>query len=367
MLTRAQRKAMLLQNRLEELVKARAPIDDAGTKIIKPGGRAYFLEDTAGTSFPEEGLLKTSELDAWTKGRDPKRGGDEKQGGLEKLDVVARLISVADAPRDNAVSDDNFRVFEFGRSIGLDEGRVRYAIDTKVAGNFPMFRTVVKKQAEAKRFCEDYSGCYLLYRHDMNSAVDISEFPLGILVRAPITIRYPVPYKAYSQQREVTKRIRCKLNIPDYRQSADGGVFKYDGVVGRGRSWWTWLFQGRFNPHSELTEDLILMYTQAFGADNDIARGALFTQSQTDEETPSVATVALIRKPGYELKKGKDSNQDSYLYLHPDEKPFMQASPRAINLADKNEWDDDDARAIELIRGSAPGSGDGNVNGLGLH
>jgi len=220
-----------------------------------------------------------------------------------------------------------------------------------------------------------------MYRHDRNSITDRHYGPLGIMTRATISIRYPVPYTPLASKSEGRSRIRCKLNIPATSERTDGSqpveVYKYDGYVSRSGKYWQWVFQGRPDDRRQHRgDDMLLMYTKRVRIENtSVITGVMLTQNQEKSAVPTVSTIVVIPDPGNESRVRKiiiralKSSQQEAKYLAnyfelegTSEGEFMRTLPRVIDLASSADLGDVDKSALKLLF-----SGLSNVNTSGLY
>lgn len=339
--SKTQRKIMLLYHRITSLKDKIVP---AGKIIVSKGNEsAWTLRSAKGD---EEPIVLTKTFEEYAKGR------SFKAGTLERLNAMIPKLFPADWPCTEPLSDSHgMPVFKFGELIGLCRAESRHVLDCMHASNFPLIRALACEHYKAKKFSKRFSGCYSLYRHDVNPAVDPSRYPNGILVKSSLTIRYPVPHKAYSYDANSRSSIRVKLNLRSYREHGIK-LYKYDGLMGFSSKdpWWTWIFQGRFGDNNRRIEDLILMYTKDIDkAEDDAVTGIMMTQNQDNQSTPTPSNVVLLREPGYQLSVNSNVHGEEYFKLEPDEDEFMRNSPALIDMARPDKWDEADKKAISRL------------------
>ena len=160
-------------------------------------------------------------------------------------------------------------------------------------------------------------------------------------------------------------RVRCKLNIPNYRSAHDPDLapseafFRYDGFVSeKGDDWWQWLFQARRFEH-ENSEDLILMHCRK---KENVHKGVKFRlgrmtyQDQSEELRPRSSSVVLVRHPDFSvtdvelppsIKKSLPEIERFYS-MEPGERKMMRY-PRVIDLHDRASWTPIDEFAIPIL------------------
>jgi hypothetical protein len=254
---------------------------------------------------------------------------------------------------DHPVSSDEVTVRAFADRIGFDRQRARFIIDSMRASELPTYNAVSQGWAPAERFAARYGGLYYLYRHDLNDHTRTNDAPAGVIVRATLSIRYPVPYRAYdAMKKRGESRIRCKLIIPAYGGRNASRSLSYDGFVGPKGRWHQFLFQARRNskdPHTREREDLILMYTEGLARPDEkeprFTRGVMMTQNQEHELTPTVSTIAIVRVPEHRIEKksvpGLKRIADTHPYLDhyyrltpQDEHDFMKDHAQIFHLDD---------------------------------
>ncbi|WP_018277554.1 hypothetical protein WKI13_01590 [Teredinibacter turnerae] len=339
--SKTQRKLMLLFHRVSSLKDKTLA---AGTIAVSKGAdSAWVLRSPGGF---EEVIIGVRAFEEYARGR------SFKPATLQHLNAITPKLFPGDWPTSEPLSNSHaMPVFRFGEMLGLCRAESRHLLDTMHAANFPLIRSLSSEHYKAKNFAQRYAGCYSLYRYDVNPAVDKARFPSGLLVKSTLTIRYPVPHKAYAYDANSRSSIRVKLNLPSYREQGVQ-LYKYDGLMGFSSKdqWWTWIFQGRFGDRNRKIEDLILMYTRDFDKAADaVATGTLLTQNQDNKSTPTPSDVVLIREPGYALTATTGIAGDEYFSLQPDEDNFMRNAPALIDMAQPDSWTDTDKLAISRL------------------
>lgn len=316
-LPRFQHKVILLFARLMELKTTRAPIAGGYIALTEDAQKDFVLRTPAG----DHKLVGFKELELHRAVRKPQPGKN-----LGNLDRVACLL-FPDAWSDrHPVSADKVLLSAFSEGIGIDRGRSRYIIDHIHASELPTFSSVTQKAAPGRHFTERYGGLYYVYRLDENDATRNCGFPRGALVRATLSIRYPVPHKPHASERKGECRIRCKLTIPGYGPRWNGGPIFYDGYVGAKGPWHQFLLQARRDPTVPTPrpgDDLILMYTEALSdktsGETTFTHGVMLTQNQEVNMVPTVSSVVIERQPDYKVKQhsisGLEKLDPAYEYL----------------------------------------------------
>lgn len=387
-LSRTQRKFILLYARLIELYRTQERVEGGHIQL---GGspKGFYWRDDAGheREIVELDYLKTHRTAAAP--RPPEE--DKAPHGSNRLplqcldDIIPFLFPARWLP--SPVSNDRQGVFSFGENIGLSRGRARYMIDQEYARQVPTYSFATQSKKDAERFTAAHGGLYLLYRHDVNSVTRKAGDAQGLLVRAAISIRYPVPYSSRDTRNQGLRRVRCKVNLPSYNEARPALLYKYDGYVVPQRERWCWLLQARPVRDDSDISDLILMYTntptsRADGTPYPI-QGVMMTQSQ-DGLVPTISKVVLFRLPGVKVQdtpvpqtvqhEVPEADLPKYLGAYQsmepnDERSFMRSAPATIDLADRAtwnlkegeiDWDYQDAEAIKLLfQGGAPLNSDG--------
>lgn len=371
-LTRSQRKITLFHARLSIL--AQSAETQSGYTVVKTreSEPAFVLERG------EEEIRVGIARDLRDQGvlRKPQ---DET---LAHLDAVTARLYPSEVLSPAPFSNDALGVFTFGAAIGFDMPTVRHVIDHAYAGALPTFNAMTMGWAAADRFIGSFGGLYHLYRLDRNEETRAAGHPVGVVVRATLSLRYPVPYKAYQSARKGRCRIRCKLNLPAYDgptrdapqpKGAPPPCYKYDGYVSpKGPAWWQWLFQSRrVSTPQRNEEDLILFYTEKLKRDlgeTDVVRGVMLAQNQATNLVPTVSKILLTRAQGYAVEKidhgpqRPEQHRASYRLTPEDERPFMRHKHGLVDLANAADWSESDRRAIEAMH--APWA---DVDLRGLH
>lgn len=325
-----------------------------------PGGTLELKDDYWRIKYPNgriETLFCASNLKGYATSISKYQ--DDKMTELEAL--VHRLFpatrSIAQPIREAKLTPA-----QFSEMIGIHAAQGRYVVDCLYSSHFPMFSAFEQSSTAADEFCQKFAGCYYLYRYDFNQAVDDEKYPNGLLIRATLSIRYPVPYKAYTTESDATKSVRAKLNLPSYHDT-DFELYEYDGIVGmkagrkissKKKQWWTWLFQGRFGDDNSHIEDLALVYTEAMTHhDQQWAHGSMLTQNQDNDNTPTQSNIVIYRDPAYRLTERQDTQGSVYLCLDPDENEFMSRRTACLDPGDKTQLNPIDQEAIARLMYSA--------------
>lgn len=344
-----QRKLMLFHHLLKSFYDK--DLSTNGFRICKSTGSKpeWGIQDARGE---EEYFIRISDLDEYVVGRSlqSRSSSPNDTGPLARLDRMAGFIFPALGGVTNPVSNPNVSVFEFGKKLGLNRAECRYIIDRLYASHFPMLRAMFAGNKEAETFCETYSGCYTLYRYDMNPAVHPSQYPDGILLKSTISIRYPVPHKEYTSNRKGKSTVRVKLNLCSYKNPKIS-TYEYDGMLGLADgNWWTWILQGRFGGMHSERDDVMLMYTQCLSqVEDNIATGKMLTQNQDISCTPTASNVVLVRECGYTFAETEGLHGERYYKLEPDELDFMKNGPAFINLRNHSTLSTQDLNALKRL------------------
>lgn len=270
-----------------------------------------------------------------------KRFHDQTLKNIEEA-IEREIFAGKKYPKNPLLNSKSLGTFGFGQLLGFGEGQCRYIVDTKYSEYLPFITAMSNSRSAAKQYCETHSGCYHLYRYDLNPAVDFKKYPQGVIVKATLAIRYPVPAKPFAiDSKQGAECVRAKLNIPSYNDK-EPELYKYDGLVGvskgstkvksSSRKWMAWIFQGRFGEAHQDMEDLILMYTRyPVSTDPLITTGVMLTQNQDNYAAPTYAPVVIIRQREYRLAKSEGLNGSNYLAIEPSEQQFMRSSHALID------------------------------------
>jgi len=345
------RKFMLLKHRLLTLNGVKDGIP-GGTVTTIPEKRPWWgFKFENGYEIP---IVEKSTLDNYVLGRNPQRTSKDKKDPLP-INVLNESLchvfpELAKATSEPISDSENLSVSKFGQIIGLTKDESRYVIDKEYAANFPMLRSLSIGPKPAKMFCKEYGGCCSLYRHDQNSVTAERGYPNGVLIRAAVSVRYPVPHKSFGSQSKGACNIRAKLNLPSYSHKKLK-TYEYDGLVGHaGSTWWAWMFQGRFGDSNTAIEDLMMMYTGDLQKKTDgITQGEMLTQNQDSSNTPTSSNVVLIREPGYEFIEKENNERKHYCTMSADEDEFMHETPKIINLNAPETWEFNEKKAVSLL------------------
>ena len=363
-LPHSQKKLILLSKRLEELAETGRKINSGFVAVVHTALGDQYRFSRKGAA-PHD-LFECRALQSHLTDQKPH----------EKTLLIADESLLALYPKgwadDHPISGEATGVFEFANRIGYDNSHARYLIDVTCAAKLPSFSAVTLTNASARKFTEDFGGLYYLYRHDRNRRVRKAPYNEGILVRATLSIRYPVPIKSLGSNKKGQSRIRCKLNLPAYDRNRPAGsepeIYKYDGYVSKKGKWWQWIFQVRQSdpPRKPDLIDLMLMYTESPSNIEgfEILKGVMMTQNQGADLRPTVSSVVLIRKPEFSVRYRDD--KDSYdlvgLRTNSDEKDFMRKTSSILDLGNKAGWHKHDELALlELFKGWD------KINFRGLH
>jgi hypothetical protein len=381
-LAKAQHKIMLFHARLIELAETAEPVGtEKGTVVIgasvsrkgrvsrKENGESWFLYQRLGKDAID--IVSVRKLKMLCAARKPNLTTNKK-----RLDSWVRILFPANQPNDRPFSSDEITVRAFADRIKLDKERARYIIDYVRASELPTYNAISQGPASAARFTTKYAGLYYLYRHDLNEETRSN----SAIVRATLSIRYPVPYKAYGATKRGDSRIRCKLVIPTYGDRKTASALTYDGFVGPKGRWHQFLFQARRdpkNPRTKKREDLILMYTEGLSfreGKSRLVRGVMMTQNQEHRLTPTVSTIGIVRAIAGRMKKKRVSNLnepaksypylDHYYHLAPrDEHDFMKKNAQVFYMGDPSTKKDVELSTIvrKLFKGWPA------LNTYGLH
>lgn len=359
-----QKKLILLSNLLEELEKAGRDINGGKVKIERNalGDQFCFIKDG---NAPRD-LFQCRALQSHSADQKPNKES------LENADDSVLALFPEGWGDEHPVSSDGIGVFEFANHIGYDNSHARYLIDVTCASRLPSFSAVTLTNTRARKFTEDFGGLYYLYRHDRNRLVRKPPYNEGVLVRATLSIRYPVPIKSLDSNKKGHSRIRCKLNLPAYDQDkldgAEADIYKYDGYVSSKGKWWQWIFQVRQSdpPRKPDLIDLMLMYTEIPSNIEgfDILKGVMMTQNQGADLRPTVSSLVLIREPEYSVRYRDELKSYDLVGSsdNSDEKDFMRNNSRILDLGNKIAWKKHDEMAmLELFKGWD------KINFRGLH
>lgn len=369
-LIKAQRKILLFYSRIKELYNSGELVN--GYKIEKEtANQQYFIRN--GEKYHD-----TKTIYGINDAKLRKSIVKPNKYTLKKYDrEILILFPEQNWTKSNSLtapfSDNEIGVFKFAETIGFNKERARYIIDCEYASMLPAFSSVVTyRYSVAKDFVSDFGGLYLLYRIDSNNDTQNSNNPLGVVTKATLSIRYPVPFKAFNSEKDGYARIRCKLNIPSF--SNPNSIYKYDGFVVRKGKYLQWLFQARHNPsEGHDYEDVILFYTAMMRNDKETKylKGTMLSQNQNDKLTPTVSTILLAKEKDSSVKfvkvetnnKGKyPKHLKQYFQMEPvEEQGFMINNQEVLYPNQSNKWSIKDKNAVkELMSGWAPL----NVKGL---
>lgn len=346
-----QRKIILLNQRF--LVSDKNNLVFPGGDLYKTSGPKPEWMLSASGNKNEVPLIADSKLKAIVTGANchPKT--------VKELDsAVSLLYPGQDWSKTSPISNcDTLTTFDFGKYLGFSRSETRYILDYQYASYFPTYTAISYTKKEAEKFWRKAGGCYYLYRHDLNEAVDEKCYPNGILLRATLSVRSLVPHSTYNSvidKQRGSRCIRVKLNIPSYMEN-ELKLYQYDGLVGAKNSmrWRTWLFQGRFGDKYKDSEDLILMHTQ--NIDDKVTAGIMLNQNQDNNATPAVSNIVLIKVESHKtIEEEENVNTNGELYaLSPDESDFMNDEVSIIDLHNKRNWTDNDQLAIAHLLKSA--------------
>jgi len=354
-LSKAQHKLMLFHARLIELAETQEMVgNEKGTISLGPrpsrisrasrgeNAEPWFIFERP--DKPATEIMSAKKLKELCAARKPNLSTSEK-----RLDSWVKMLFPLQQPLhiDRPVSSDEVTVRVFADRIRLEKERARYIIDYIRASELPTYNAVSQGPAAAARFSGKHSGLYYVYRHDLNEETRWN----SVVVRATLSIRYPVPYKAFGATKRGESRIRCKLVIPTYGERKTASVLVYDGFVGPKGRWHQFLFQARRdpkNPRTKKREDLLLMYTEGLSAREGkagFARGIMLTQNQEHRLTPTVSTIGIVRAGRSRMGKksvGKLARLaktypyiDHYYPLEPaDEHEFMKNHAEVFHIGD---------------------------------
>lgn len=336
---RIHRKLILLHHKLSKLCEQSSKIGGRQVEIL---GNKYVIKLNAHENSPYEISKKVLEGNI--------RGSVPEEATAKLYDrFVTRLFRKDFNFVRDPISDANKRlsVFEFGNCIGFSRAQSRFILDHSFAAVFPSFSTFSVGNATTRKFAEAHGGVYYLYRLDRNEALRKQGFPLGVVSRADVIVRYPVPYKGLSLTGGKSFRIRCKMNIPEYPDpneypvpkgypnlTEDPDFFKYDGFVSKkGSTWWQWLFQSR-QGEKRNSEDLILMYSQQKPVRKhindhglEIRRGKMLYQRQTNNMEPVASEIILTRVPGHRVVQVDAPNEEISSILKESSGRYFETSP----------------------------------------
>lgn len=347
-------KKFILLNHLLTSSKKKKGIIPGGYVNTKTDKKScwYFIFDNDRAPLPlieKETLIKYA-----SDGNFHLISGDGELTPIDRLnqnicEIFTELSEITSQP----FLDSKLSATKFGKIIGMEKHECRYVIDKEFAANFPMLRALsFTTNKPATEFCENNSGCYTLYRKDYNSVTAKKGFPNGVLIRAAISVRYPIPHKAFNskKQKQGNCNVKVKLNLPSYLHE-NLSIYEYDGLIGNAADkWWSWMFQGRFGDSNTDFEDLMMMYTDKLEKmDNGVAKGIMMTQNQDDKNTPTVSSIVLIREPEYKFLIKKDSFGKTSYAMAPDEDEFMRKTPKIINLDDPEAWGANEKKAVSVL------------------
>lgn len=267
---RQKRKLILFQARLVQL-------KDAGIVTVEGHGaqKAY--------TFEEETLANMRELQRQTGERTA-----NKINSLQRYDVAVLMLYPKPAslneipasgpnnklawPNKRPITDPDMQVdvFKFAEYIGFTRSHARYILDQEYAGKLPTYTSFCMLKDEAIKFTAEHGGLYFLYQYDHNELAREQRQSLGVVTRASVSVRCPVPYMFTRSGDEVGSRyarVRCKINIPGYdnvESDPTKDPYKFDGFVTPNGSWWQCLLQARPNRNrGEHRGDLMVTYTEA--------------------------------------------------------------------------------------------------------
>lgn len=373
---RSQRKIILLYEKLEELC-AQGCIHRTSTTP-----QCYEADWLSAETIP----IQVKDIQGWRFESDPH---DTSQN---KLNAVVRDYFPDAFPVDDPITNDDFDVLDFGKSLGITEDRARYVIDSYFACHLPNYSALTQAEPEANAFIEQFGGLYYLYRYDRNSA--LPSVPIehsGIVIRAGISVRYPLPFTTLVSKRGKRRRwrrVRCKLVAPLYITSKPKkrtASYEYDGFVSPalGGHFMHWLLDSRGYPSragqhmQQRYKDVALMYSESpkpmngSGGKFTVAIGTLLTQNQANKFVPAASTIVLIGLTQYRVRrqsvmsseritpsrgKRKPDYADEYYSLydetteHPfNEKQFTETAPQLLRLDQYREWDEIDQLAVPYL------------------
>lgn len=313
-----------------------------GGKIIleSKGKKAcWSFEYDDGLRLP---IVEKRALDGYVLGRGQhKRGQHGELPPVDRLNASLCRLLPGLKKYSNAPMTDSLRLslYDFGAQLGLSRFSCRYVIDCECSANFPVLRALSTTSGKAEKFCAMHAGCYTLYRHDFNSATKRLDHTNGILVRGAISIRYPVPHRPFGSQKKGSCNVKVKLILPSYSQDKLE-TYEYDGLVGNaGKSWWVWMFQGRFGKYHREMEDMLMMYSVPT-VEKQPSMGYMLTQNQDNRQTPTPSTIVMFRESGFRFVGSQESPEDERYSTVPDEDDFMRRTPKAINMDTPDAWDD---------------------------
>ena len=345
------KKFMLLKSRLES-IKDKKGIISGGKIIIDKSGNRHiwcFFYNNKG-SVP---IIEKETLDRYVAG-----GGfhqKSKTGQKTPVDILNESLcqifpKLTQFTSEPILDSVNLSVLQFGESIGIGKNEGHYIIDKEFGEHFPMLNSLSVTPKDAEKFCEKSSGCYYLYRHDCNSVTTKKGYTNGALIRAAISIRYPIPHKSYESGNNGHCNIKAKLNLPSYSHKILK-KYEYDGLVGEaGKDWWSWMFQGRFGDSHRSFEDLMMMYSGKLEDEtNNITQGIMLTQNQDDKNSPTSSNIVLIREPGYQFLEKENKLGETYYTMSPNEEIFMCETPEIIDLNSPKTWGANEQKAVSLL------------------
>ena len=358
-LTPERHKIMLLHFWLEESANSDDLIN--GVNVISWGDSDYAFQTPGKPATRKDFPFQGKVLKKWCTKQKP------SPANLEKLDsAICEFFPEQFDDIERPLTDERLTSIEFGKRLKIEPAKSRYIIDRDYAAHLPSFNSLTEKHSVLKKFMLANGGVYKLYRHDFNDHTKL-KYPLGILLKSTISIRYPVPYGNYATRSTDLYRIRSKLNIPTYNQDTfDSEYFKYDGFVTEKKKsgWWHWLFQGRGGTKmvsNDESDDLILMYTKEQDSLHGmrIFSGLMLTQTQEKSLVPALSKVSLIKMPDFILEeqqlhsvlknKNHSTKANQFYKMIPDESAYMEKELSWIDLSNSGNLDAYDEIAIKSI------------------
>lgn len=370
-LPKSQHKIMLFNARLVELERTKEAVANGriGYSEGSKKNRNFELRlDAAPPGTDHEQLLNVDKLSKHSAARKP-----QLKKSLKDIDQKVCRLFPDKFPGGEPVSSDSVSLQKFAEAIGFKDGRWRYIIDYIHASELPTYSAVAQPSGNAERFTDKFGGLYFLYRHDLNDLTK-KESDLGLIIRATLSIRYPVPFKPYDADRDGESRIRCKRVIPYYGAGSRRRL-AYDGYLGPKGEWHQFLFQARRFQGADAAgaqpDDLILMYTEDLPdveGERILTRGVMLTQNQETRMTPTVSDIVIVRQKEYRMLRTSAPGftpadtttrhlQTHYQLAPKDEREFMDEKARAFQPGDPEVAE----AALEFVKGWNP------LNTSGLH
>ncbi len=378
---RHQRKLILLFDRLEQF------------KDTPPENSELCF--TYVSSTPPKYILKRPENEITIDKEKLRRNRGESNPNIRTLNDYDKVVTDFLAPSitdKQPISNKEFGVFSFAKAIGFEMQRARYVLDYVYAEIFPTFSSFTLTPpsiSETTQFMEKHGGLYSLYRIDLNETTKKIS-PHGVILRAAISIRYPIPYKplrTYSRASGTRKiqpyRIRCKWNAPIYHPQQEPSnklqLFKYDGYVApaMGNKHLQWLLESRGYPGATgpntQNRDVFLSYTSTDGLkvnDFRLFRGVVLTQNQGQGFHPTYSNIVLAKLPNFRIQTQVDpmdssntslaSAQNFYSLIDEatghvfDERTHMRDSPKALFFEEQDKWSDVDSESVKFLYSETP-------------